>query len=156
MLRPLLETHAGYPELTNPSRDARWVGPARIAGAIAAVGFIVVAAYQVLLALGIAFSGAAWGGATLTPTLRLASAASAIVLILAAWIVLGRAGYWRPRVPAAIFRWGTWVLVGGMALSALANFASPTAGERFFLGPSALLLAFLCFAATRVPGRRPN
>jgi len=52
-------------------------------------------------------------------------------------------------IPAAIFRWGTWVVVGGMAFSALANFAAPTAGERFFLGPSALLLAFLCFAATR-------
>ena len=111
------------------------------------VGFLVVAGYQVLLALGIAFSGAAWGGATLTPTLRFASAVSAVVLILAALIVFGRVGYWGPRMPAAIFRWGTWVLVGGMALSAVANFASPTAGE------SALLLAFLCFAATRVPGR---
>jgi uncharacterized membrane protein YhhN len=51
--------------------------------------------------------------------------------------------------------WGTWVLVGGMALSALANFASPTARERFFLGRSALLLAFLCFAATRVHAHSP-
>jgi uncharacterized membrane protein YhhN len=48
-----------------------------------------------------------------------------------------------------MFRLGTWVLVAGMTLSALANFASPTVGERFFLGPSALLLAVLCFAATR-------
>jgi uncharacterized membrane protein YhhN len=79
-----------------------------------------------------------------------------MVLVLAAMIVFGRAGYWESRVPAAIFRWGTWVLVGGMALSALANFASPTASERFLLGPSALLLAFLCFVATRVPGRRPK
>jgi hypothetical protein len=138
------------------STDTRRAGPARIAGAVAAVGFLVVAGYQVLLALGIAFSGAAWGGAALTPTLRLASTVSALVLVLAALIVFGRAGFWGPRVPAAIFRWGTWVLVGGMALSALANFASPTIGERFFLGPSALLLAFLCFAATRVPGRRLN
>ena len=106
-----------------------------------------------LLALGIAFSGAAWGGATLTSPLRLASAVSAILLVLAALIVLGRAGYWGSQVPAAIFRWGTWALVVGMALSALANFASHTAGERFFLGPSAVLLALLCFAATRAPGR---
>jgi hypothetical protein len=133
------------------SLDARRAGPPRIAGAIAAGGFLVVAGYQVLLALGIAFSGAAWGGATLTPTLRIASALSAMVLVLAALIVSGRAGYWGARVPAAIFKWGAWVLVGGMALSALANFASATAGERFFLGPSALLLAFLCVAATRVP-----
>ena len=144
-----------YAGMTYKSPDARRARLPRIAGAIVAAGFLVVAGYQVLLALGLAFSGAAWGGATLTPTLRLASAVSAIVLVLAALIVSGRAGYWGPRVPAAIFRWGTWVLVGGMALSALANFASPTAGERFFLGPSALLLAFLCFAATRIPAHSP-
>lgn len=56
----------------------------RVAGAIAAVGFLVVAGYQVLLAFGIAFSGAAWGGAALTPALRLASAISAMLLVLAA------------------------------------------------------------------------
>ncbi len=139
--------------MTHPSPDARRPGLPRIAGAVAAAGFLVVAGYQVLLALGIAFSGAAWGGATLTPTLRLASAVSAAVLVLAALIVFGRAGYWGPLVPAAIFRWGTWALFGGMVLSALANFASSSAGERFILGPSALLLALLCFAATRIPAR---
>jgi hypothetical protein len=124
-----------------------------VAAAVAAVGFVLVAGYQVLLALGIAFSGAAWGGATLTSALRLASAVSAVVLILAALVVLGRAGYWGSRLPFAILRWGTWILVVGMLLSALANFASPTVGERFFLGPSAVLLALLCLAATRAPAR---
>ena len=133
--------------------ERRVTGLPKIAGAVAAVGFVVVAGYQVLLALGIAFSGAAWGGATLTPALRLASAVSAVVLVLAAMIVLGRAGYWGGRLPAAIFRYGTWVLVVAMVLSALANFASPTTGERFFLGPSALLLACLCFVTTRAPAR---
>jgi hypothetical protein len=124
------------------------LGPRRIT-----VGFALVAAYQVLLALGIAFSGAAWGGATLTSALRLASAVSAVVLILAALVVLGRAGYWGSRLPLAIFWWGTWILVVGMLLSALANFASPTVGERFFLGPSAVRLALLCLAVTRTPTR---
>jgi hypothetical protein len=142
-------------DLIDQSPGARQAGPPRIAGAVAAVGFLVVAGYQVLLALGTAFSGAAWGGATLTPTLRLASAVSAVVLVFAALIVSGRTGFWGPRVPAAIFRWGTWVLVGVMAISALANFASPTAGERFFLGPAALLLAALCLAVTRVPSHSP-
>jgi hypothetical protein len=126
-----------------------------MAAAVAAAGFVLVATYQVLLALGIAFSGAAWGGATLTSALRLASAVSAVVLILAALVVLGRAGYWGSRLPLAIFRWGTWILVVGMLLSALANFASPTVGERFFLGPSAVLLALLCLATTRIPVRKP-
>lgn len=128
--------------------DARRAGLPTAAAAVAAVGFVLVAGYQVLLALGIAFSGAAWGGATLTSALRLASAVSAVVLILAALVALGRAGYWGSRLPFAIFRWGTWILVVGMLLSALANFASPTVGERFFLGPSAVLLALLCLAAT--------
>ena len=133
--------------------DARRAGLPTAAAAVAAVGFVLVAGYQVLLALGIAFSGAAWGGATLTPALRLASAVSAVVLILAALVALGRAGYWGSRLSFAIFRWGTWILVVGMLLSALANFASPTVGERFFLGPSAVLLALLCLAATRAPVR---
>jgi len=141
--------------MTYNSPDARRTRLPRIAGATAAVGFLVVTGYQVLLALGLAFSGAAWGGATLTPTLRLASAVSAVVLVLAALMVSGRAAYGGRWMPAAIFRWGTWVLVGGMALSALADFASAIAGERFFLGPSALLLAFLCFAATRIPAHSP-
>jgi hypothetical protein len=126
---------------------------ATMAAPVAAVGFVLVAAYQVLLAVGIAFNGAAWGGATLTSALRLASAVSAVVLILAALVLLGRGGYWGSRLPRAIFRWGTWVLVVGMLLSALANFASPTVGERFFLGPSAVLLALLCLAVTRAPAR---
>jgi hypothetical protein len=130
-------------------------GLTKMAAAVAAAGFVLVATYQVLLALGIAFSGAAWGGATLTSALRLASAVSAVVLILAALVVLGRAGYWGSRLPLAIFRWGTWILVVGMLLSALANFASPTVGERFFLGPSAVLLALLCLATTRIPVRKP-
>ena len=133
--------------------SAQKAGLATIAAPVAAVGFVLVAGYQVLLALGIAFSGAAWGGAPLTPALRLASAVSAVVLILAALVVLGRAGYWGSRLPFAIFRWGTWVLVAVMLLSAVANFASPTVGERFFLGPAAVLLAFLCLAATRTPAR---
>jgi hypothetical protein len=149
----MAEAERRVSERIEASPDAGRAGLARIAGAIAAVGFVVVAGYQVLLALGIAFSGAAWGGATLTPTLRLASAVSAIVLILAALIVFGRTRYLGRRVPAAIFGWGTWVLVIGMALSALANFASHTPAERFFLGPAALLLALLCFAATRAPWR---
>jgi hypothetical protein len=131
----------------------RAAGISTAAAAVAAVGFVLVAVYQVLLALGIAFSGAAWGGATLTSALRLASAVSAVVLILAALVVLGRVGYWGSRLPFAIFWWGTWILIVGMLLSALANFASPTVGERFFLGPSAVLLALLCLAVSRAPAR---
>ena len=80
----------------------------------------------------------------LPPELRIASAAAAVVLIVAALVVLGRAGYWGATVPFGVFRWGAWVLVGAMTLSALANFASSSGWERFLGGPVALLLALLC------------
>jgi hypothetical protein len=134
-----------------PVPDPRPTGPFRIAGVAAAIGFVVVAGYQVFLALGFEFGGAAWGGAALAPALRLASAVSAVLLVLAALIVLGRVGCWGSRLPSAIFRWGTWVLVMGMILSAFANFASSTEGERYFLGPTALVLAFLCLVIARGP-----
>ena len=148
-----MQTRSSPQQSTPRALNARRAGLPTVAAAVAAVGFVLVACYQVLLALGIAFSGAAWGGATLTSALRVASAVSAVVLILAALVTLGRAGYWGTRLPFAIFRWGTWILVVGMLLSALANFASPTVGERFFLGPSAVVLALLCLAATRAPAR---
>ena len=119
---------------------------ALIAAAIAATGFVLVAGFQVFLALGASWGRAAWGGThgVLPPGLRIASAAAAVVLIVAALVVLGRTGYWGATVPFGIFRWGTWVLVGAMALSALDNFASSSGWERFLMGPVALLLALLC------------
>jgi hypothetical protein len=137
--------------LTHPTSDPRLACTHRTAAAITAIGFVAVAGYQVLLALGIGFSGAAWGGTAVTPALRSASALSAVLLVLAALTVLGRVGYWSSRLPATAFRWGAWVVVTVMAISALANFASQAAWERFFLGPSALLLGILCFAVTRAP-----
>jgi hypothetical protein len=123
------------------------VSAARTAAAVAATGFILVAGFQVFLALGASWGRAAWGGThdVLPPGLRIASAASAVVLIVAALVVLGRAGYWGATVPFGIFRWGAWVLVGAMTLSALGNFASSSDWERFLMGPVALLLALLCF-----------
>ena len=90
----------------------------------------------------------AWGGTVevLPPGLRIASAASAVVLVVAALIVLCRAGYWMATIPFGIFRWGTWVLVGAMALSGLANLASSSGWERSLMGPVALLPAILCLA----------
>jgi hypothetical protein len=120
---------------------------ARTAAAMAATGFILVAGFQVFLALGASWGRAAWGGAhdVLPPGLRIASAAAAAMSTTAALVVLGRAGYLGATVLFGIFRWGAWVLVGAIALSALGNFASSSGWERFLMGPVALLLALLCF-----------
>lgn len=117
------------------------------AAAVAAGGFVLLAAFQVLLALGAPWGRAAWGGVhgdVLPPKLRIASAVSVVVLLIAVLIVLGRAEYWGANVPSGIFRWGTWALVAMMTLSALANFASSSPWERFLGGPMALLLAITC------------
>ncbi len=120
----------------------------------AVVGLVGVALFQLVLASGVAAGRAAWGGsrASLSPALRIVSAIAAAVLVAAALIVLGRVGYWAPQGWSGFFRWGTWVLVPLLALSALANFASKSRWEKAVLGPLALLLALLCVAVALGPG----
>ncbi len=130
---------------------------AKLPAVLAAIGFLLLAGYQVALALGMHLAG--WGGGprTLPTSLRIGSAVSAVVFVVAALVILGRAGLWRASVPSGLFRWGAWVLVVIMSLSALANFASPSNGERFLLGPLAIVLALLCLLVARSPvsaGRR--
>lgn len=124
---------------------------------MAAGGFLLLTVFQVSLALGAPLGRAAWGGNhgdVLPPTLRSASAVSAVVLVGAAFIVLGRGGYLRSTPFPKLFRWGTWVLSALMGLSSLANFASSSSWERFLGGPVALLLALLCFLVASGRARR--
>jgi hypothetical protein len=123
-------------------------GTARVAAALAAVGFGLFSLFQIALALGAPLGAAAWGGQyrTLPANLRIASVASALVFVTAALIALGRAGYWgRERQGlTSVFRWGTWAIGALLALDALPNLASSSPWERYLLAPAALLLAVLC------------
>jgi hypothetical protein len=125
--------------------------PARTLAVAAAVGFLAIAAFQVALALGAPLGRAAWGGTYthLPMGLRIASAFAVGVWVLAALIVLGRAGFQVSPLPSAFYRWGTWILVGVLPLGALMNFASPSSWERFLWGPVALILAGLCLLVAR-------
>ena len=69
--------------------------------------------------------------------------------MLAALVVLGRAGFQVFPLPPAFVRWGPSILVGVSVLGALLNFASPSSWERFLWGPIALVLALLCFAVAK-------
>jgi hypothetical protein len=125
----------------------------RSAGVAAAFGFAGIAAYQVALALGAPFGGAAWGGThpgTLPPGLRVASVVGAVLWGLAALIVLQRVGM-SSVLPfgRAFVRRATWVLVVLSFMSGVANFASRSAAERFILAPIAIALAILCFIVAR-------
>ena len=127
--------------------------PIRIAAVAAAAGFLLQAAYQGALALGAPLGAASWGGTydgQLPIGLRIASGIAVVVYVLAALIVLGRAGFRGVPLTHGVLRWGTWVLVGLMFLGALENFASSSGWERFGWGPFTLILALLClFVALR-------
>jgi hypothetical protein len=125
--------------------------PARTPALLAAIGFLAIAVFQLALALGAPLGRAAWGGThtQLPMGLRIASAVAVGIWVLAAFIVLGHAGFRVIPLPPASVRWGTWILVGVLVLGALMNFASPSGWERFLWGPLALILAGLCLVLAR-------
>ena len=121
-------------------------GTARSAAVMAAVGFVLVASFQVALALGAPWGKAAWGGAheRLPNGLRIASSFAGVLWLAAALVVLARAGYeWSP-LPFSVARWGTWVLVGMLLLGTLMNLASRSRLERLIQTPIAAILSILC------------
>jgi hypothetical protein len=117
-----------------------------IAGIVAALGFVLLVAFQVALALGAPWGRAAWGGAyeRLPTGLRIASGVAAIVWLLAALVVLARAGYdWSP-IPPVVARWAIWVLFGMLVVGTLLNLASRSRLERLIQTPVAAALSVLC------------
>ncbi len=76
--------------------------------------------------------------------------------ICAAFVVLGRAGFWARASHARLFRWGTWFVAGIAAISALVNLASQSRWENFIWGPLALVLAVLCTIVARSTGVDPQ
>jgi hypothetical protein len=119
----------------------------------AAIGFLVIAAFQASLALGAPLGRAAWGGThTHLPTrLRVGSAVAVVVWLMASAIVLGRAGIDVVLLPAGVLRWGTWVLVGVLLIGTIMNLASKSPWERFLWAPLAFAVAILCFILARSP-----
>ena len=125
---------------------------ARLAAALASIGFAVIAVFQAALAAGAPWGHAAWGGegAHLSAGQRMASAIAAMIYVAATLIVLCRAGIiWPERSNAALSRWGTWFLAVAMAVGAVPNFASQSRWENVIFGPLALVLAALCIVVAR-------
>jgi hypothetical protein len=122
-----------------------WV---RTAGIVAAVGFTGIAAFQAAIAAGAPLGRAAWGGTyvRLPQRFRAASAVAVVVWILAALVVLARAGFDASPVPFGVSRWATWVLVVILPIGALMNAVSRSPWERFVWAPVALVLSALCLS----------
>ena len=117
----------------------------RIAGLVVGslMGALVV--FQVLLAAGVPWGRAAYGGqaANLPANLRTTSAVAAVVWSLLALVVLRRAGLfgWSP-LPEGWIRPASWVLVALFAVATVLNAITPSALERaIWLPVSALMLA---------------
>jgi len=139
------------------SSQATTLIPTRTAAIAAAAGFLVIAAFQLALALGAPLGRAAWGGGheRLPIGLRIASAVAVAIWILAVMIVLGRAGFASPLSPGFV-RWGMWILVGVLAIGALMNFASPSNWERFIWGPFGVVMTALSLVVARSDAAFPR
>jgi hypothetical protein len=124
------------------------------AATLATILFAVAIVLQLLIAVGVVPITAAWGGrqAVLTPTLRLASVAAAVVLALFAYVIRARAGLMGQTAVSTFIRISAWIITVFLALNTLGNFASISSFEKFVLGPITLVLTVCCLivAASKV------
>ena len=126
------------------------------ASLVAASGLAALAVFELLLAVGAPLGSAAWGGThdgQLPTSLRIASAVSAVVYVLAGAVVLRRGGAAVRGVSRRVAHVGCWVLVVLLALGAVPNFASASGWERYLMGPLALALAGACLVVARSDDR---
>ena len=128
-----------------------------LAAVAAAVLMGAVAAFQVALAAGLPLGEATMGGraavtdGVLQPPYRVIALASAVVLVLAAWVVLGRAGLLTTFLGGQALAWSAWVVAGFMALNTLTNLSGKHPLERWGMGSitlvGALLVGYVAYAA---------
>lgn len=141
---------------TSPSANSRRPAddrtPRRRVAVVAAIGFLIIATFQVALALGAPLGAAAFGGTNpgqLPQQLRIASTGAAAIWLFAALIVLTRGSFAISPLPKAVGRWGTWILVGLLSVATLLNLASSGPWERFGWGPFSLAMLILSLTLAR-------
>jgi hypothetical protein len=110
------------------------------------VVLILLAAFQVALALGAPLGHFAWGGQhrVLPTRLRVGSAVSVVVYALIALIALSSAGA-IGLFPVPFADVAMWVVFGYFALGIVVNAISRSRPERFTMVPVSLILAALSF-----------
>ncbi len=126
----------------------------RFAALLATVLFSMLFVFQILLTAGVPLGRSAYGGksAVLSPGLRMTSALSALILIVAAWTVLARSGFLRVgRRTAGIARWLIWGFAVLFILSGVANLASSSPWENFLMAPLALVIVVCCVLVALSP-----
>jgi hypothetical protein len=128
---------------------SRFSHPAIARGCSTAAGILLagLAGFEALLAAGMPWGRAAWGGgqAELDAGLRVASATAAVVFVGAAMVVRRQGGHrqWAP-LPDRWLRPAVWGLAAYTALGTILNAVSRSPVERALMTPVALSLAVLC------------
>ena len=128
-----------------------------LAAVAAAVLLSAVAGFQAALAAGLPLGEATMGGrastvhGVLQPRYRAFAMGSAIVLALAAWIVLARAGMIPIFLSDQTLVWAAWVVAGFLAVNTLTNLSGRHPLERWGLASitllASLLVGYVAFAA---------
>ena len=128
-----------------------------LAAVAAAVLIAGVIAFQVALAAGLSLGEATMGGraatveGVLTPPYRAIALSSALVLIVAGWIVLSRAGVVPRFLGGEALVWAAWVVAGFMALNTVSNLSGRHPLERFGMASltlvGAVLVGYVAYAA---------
>jgi hypothetical protein len=120
-----------------------------VAAVVAAVLLAAVIGFQLALAAGLPLGEATMGGrastahGVLQPPFRAIAVGSAIVLVLAAWIVLARAGMLPVFVGGQGLVWGAWVVAGFLALNTLSNLSGRHPLERWGMASITLVAGLL-------------
>lgn len=103
---------------------------------------LLAVAFHLALALGMPWAEASWGGkysGHLPPRMRVASVASAGLLVVLALVVLTRAGVLLPQW-FELSRKAIWVVVAYCAVAVLAHIVTPSKWERIVWLPVVVIL----------------
>ena len=118
----------------------------RIAGNAATALYALTILLQLLLASGILPITMAWGGRepVLTMNLRIASLASAVLLLFFIYVIRRRAGLVRDASITLIIKVLSWLVTAFSALNFLGILASLSSGEKILFGPISFFLLVAC------------
>ena len=118
----------------------------RIAGNAATALYALTIILQLLLAFGILPITMAWGGRepVLTMNLRIASLASATLLLFFIYVIRRRAGLVSDASITLIIKVFSWLITAFSALNFLGILASLSSGEKILFGPISFLLLVAC------------
>ncbi|HEY90894.1 MAG TPA: hypothetical protein G4O07_03585 [Dehalococcoidia bacterium] len=127
---------------------------AQIAAWAAVTIFFGLICFQMLLALGLPFGKAAWGGKyrILPPGFRIASLFSAVVYIFVSIIVLEKAEAISVIDNLTAVTYITWIFTAFLGLNTISNFISRSKLEKRIMTPVSLTLALLCFIVAFTSG----